>query len=90
MEDDVLGSVHLGIENLHDIIYTMIEEHRALVAKVKVMIGSGGSYEELIDLIIRLLLNVTFEARVLDSVSRIGGRDWQPPSAVQYKREQRL
>jgi hypothetical protein len=87
VEDDVPGSAHLGIEDLRDIIYT---ENQALATEVKVMIGSGGSYEELIDLLTRLLLNDTFEARVLDSVSRISGRGWQPPSAVQYKRKQRL
>jgi hypothetical protein len=80
VKDDILGSAHLAMENMGDIIYTMIEEYRALTAEVEVTSGSGGLHEQRVDL----------EARILDSLSRIGGRDWQPPSAVQYKGKQRL
>jgi hypothetical protein len=82
-KEDMLTSVLLFLEQSDTIIRSVVEEFRALRTELDVIIRSKGSYEQLVDFLVRRLLNSDLEARVADSCAHRGGRDWQSPQCQQ-------
>jgi disulfide oxidoreductase YuzD len=85
VKEDVVGSANTGIQDLKEIIDSMLEGHLALMAEIGMAIQSDGSHKQLVNTLARRLLNSNLEARVPDSVSHIGSTDWRDPSGGQRK-----